>query len=131
MNTNTGNRVVLKIKGTTIGMAQNCSFDDDSGLQEVSGFGDVEVVEYVVGKLSHRINGEKYFVNSDTLKSLGMVPGADEWLTAPELTVEVVDKLGGTLELYTGCKFATHSRRYTKHAVTGENFSIQARHKST
>ena len=130
LNTATGNRVLLKIKGEIVGTCQNVSFDDDFGLQEVDGLGDVEVQEHVVGKLTHRISGEKYFVAGNTLQKLGFVPTSAEWLTAPELTVEVIDTVSGsTVENYTGCKFNTHSRRYTKHTVTGENFQIFARHR--
>ena len=129
-NTATGNRVILKLKGEAIGICQNVSFEDDFNLQEVDGLGDVEVQEHVVGKLTHRISGEKYIIAADTLEKLNFVPNSDEWLTAPELSVEVVDTVSGTtIENYTGCKFNTHSRRYTKHQVTGENFQILARHR--
>ena len=130
IGTGTGNRVILKIKGEAIGICQNVSFEDDFGLQSVDGLGDVEVVEHVVGALTHRINGEKYMVSADTLEKLNYVPNSDEWLTAPELSVEVVDTVSGTtIENYTGCKFNSHSRRYTKHQITGESFSILARHR--
>lgn len=131
-NTATGNRVILKIKGEAVGTCQNVSFEDDFNLQEIDGLGDVEVVEHVVGKLTHRISGEKYMVAADTLEKLGFVPNSDAWLTAPELSVEVIDTVSGaTIENYTGCKFNTHSRRYTKHQVTGESFQILARHRQT
>jgi hypothetical protein len=131
-NTATGNRVLLKLKGETIGICQNVSFDDNYDLQDVSGLGDVETQEHVVGHITHQISGEKYFVAADTLRKLGHVPTSEEWLTAPELEVEVIDTVSGTtVELYTGCKFNTHNRRYTAHRISGENFQIKARHKST
>lgn len=130
-NTMTGNRALFKIKGTVIGAAQNVSCSDDFGLQDVDGLGDVEAVEMVVGKITHNISGEKYFVSADTLRKLGLVPTSEEWLTAPELEVEIIDSVSGTtVELYTGCKFATHSRSYSKHTITGESFTLRARHKS-
>lgn len=132
LNTATGNRVLLKIKGETIGVVQNASFDDNFDLQDVTGLGDVETQEHVVGHITHQISGEKYFVAAKTLRALGFVPTSEEWLTAPELEVEVIDKVdGSTIELYTGCKFNTHNRRYTAHRITGESFQIKARHKST
>jgi len=131
-NTSSGNRVLLKIKGETIGVCQNVSVDDNFDLQPITGIGDVETQEHIVGHITHNISGEKYFVASDTLRKLGFVPTSEEWLTAPELEVEIIDTVSGTtIELYTGCKFNTHSRRYTAHRVTGENFAILARHKST
>ena len=131
-NTATGNRVLLKIKGETIGVCQNVSFDDNYDLQSVSGLGDVETQEHVVGHITHQISGEKYFVSADTLRKLQIVPTNEEWLTAPELEVEVIDTVSrSTVELYTGCKFNTHNRKYSAHRITGENFQIHARHKST
>lgn len=130
-NTMTGNRALFKIKGTVVGAAQNVSCSDDFGLQDVDGLGDVEAVELVVGKISHTISGEKYFVSADTLRALGIVPTSADWLTAPELEVEIIDSVSGrTVELYTGCKFATHSRKYGKHQITGEDFTIRAMHKT-
>jgi hypothetical protein len=127
-----GNRVILKISGQAIGTCSNVSFDDDFNLQEVDGLGNMEIVEHVVGKVTHRISGEKYFISAATLQQLGFVPYNDEWVTAEELSVEVIDTVSGeTIENYTGCKFNTHSRRYTKHQVTGENFQILARHRTS
>lgn len=131
-NTATGNRVLLKIKGTTIGVCQNVSFDDNFDLQDVVGLGDVETQEHVVGHVTHQISGEKYFVSTDTLRKLGFVPTTEDWLTAEELEVEVIDTVSGaTVEMYTGCKFNTHQRRYTTNRITGEQFQMKARHKST
>lgn len=128
----TGNRVLFKIKGQIIGVAQNVQVSDDFGLQDVDGLGDVETQEFVVGKITHTITGDKYFVSEKTLRALGFVPTSEEWLTAPEFEVEIQDRIAGaTVELYMGCKFATHSRSYQKHAVVGENFTIRCRTKST
>lgn len=128
--TMSGNRALFKIGGQVIGAAQNVNVTDDFNLQEVDGLGDVETQELIVGKLTHRIDGEKYFVNGDTLQKLGMVPNSDAWLTAPELEMELIDSVTGTtIENYTGCKFNSHSRRYGKHQIVGESFSMIARHK--
>lgn len=130
LHTATGNRVLLKIKETTIGIVQNATFDDNFDLQDVTGLGDVETQEHVVGHVTHQISGEKYFVKADTLQKLGFVPTTAEWLTAPELNVEVIDAVSGeTVETYTGCKFNTHQRTYTAHRITGERFQIKARHR--
>ena len=131
MHTMTGNRAIFKIAGQVIGIAQNVTFNDDAGLQDVSGIGNHESVELVTGHVSYSISGDRYFVSGKMLNKLGLVPTSDEWLTAPELEVEVIDKVSEeTLELYTGCKFGTHSRTYNKHTISGENFTIRALHKS-
>lgn len=129
-NTATGNRALFKIRGETIGAAQNVSCSDDFGLQDVDGLGDVEATEMVVGKITHNISGSNYFIAADTLRKLGFVPTAEEWLTAPEFEIEIVDKVTGeTIELYTGCKFATHSREYNKNTITGQSWSCRSLHK--
>lgn len=132
LNTMTGNRALFKIAGQVIGMAQNVTFNDDAGLQDVDGLGNHESVEFVTGKVAYSISGDRYFVSNQMLNRVGLVPGSDEWLTAPELEIEVIDKVNGaTLELYTGCKFASHSRTYGKHTICGENFALRALHKSS
>jgi hypothetical protein len=129
--TMTGNRALFKIKGTIVGAGQNCSVDDNFGIQTVDGLGEVEALELVVGAVTHKISGEKYFVNSDTLTKLGIVPKTSDWLTAPEFDVEIIDSVSGTTtEHYTGCKFESTSRKYGKHQIVGESFSIIARHKA-
>ena len=131
MGTSTGNRIVFKIGGKVIGLCQSASISDDPSMQVVDGIGDLEAVEFVPGMLSHRISGDKYFADADTLTSLGFIPKGVAWLVAPEFTVEVIDKVSGlTVESYTGCKFGSHSRRYSKHTITGESFEIMARHQA-
>lgn len=129
-NIMTGNRVIFKIKETIVGFAQNVEFQDDFGLQEVDGLGNLEVQELVVGKLGHSISGSRYYVSGKTLRGLGFIPNRDEWLSAEGFSVEVQDDKYSTLENYTGCKFATHTRTYAKHTVCGENFTIRATHKA-
>lgn len=131
LNTMTGNRALIKIGGTVIGFAQNVDIQDDFGLQDVDSMGDPETKEFVVGKISHTISGSRYHVSAKSLRQLGLVPTTEEWLTAPELEIEIQDAVSfATVETYVGCKFATHSRTYTKHSIVGENFTIKARHKA-
>jgi hypothetical protein len=129
--TMTGNRAIFKIAGKVIGVAQNVEVSDDFGLQEVDGLGNLEVQEYVPGKLTHRISGSSYFVVNQNLRQLNLVPESGDWLSSPEFEVEIQDALtNSTVESYVGCKFASHSRTYAKHQITGQSFQIYARHKA-
>lgn len=131
-NTMTGNRVLLKIKGQKVGFGtvQDASFSDDFGLQDVDGIGTPEAQELVTGKVSHTISLSKYFIAGKTLQKLGFVPTSDDYLTSGELEIEVSDKVSGVpLELYTGCKAATHARQYNKHVISSENVTFRALHK--
>jgi hypothetical protein len=130
LNTMTGNRALFKIGGEVIGLAQNVEVSDDFGLQDVDALGSPETQEFVPGKFTHNINGSRYMVSGKSLKQLGFVPESGDWLTAPEFEIEIQDNITfQTLEQYTGCKFATHSRSYGKHVISGENYSVKARKK--
>jgi len=99
--TMTGNRAIFKIAGTVIGVAQNVEVSDDFGLQEVDGLGNLEVQEYVPGKLTHRISGSSYFVVNQNLRQLNLVPESGDWLSSPEFEVEIQDALTySTVESY-------------------------------
>jgi len=130
-NTMTGNRALFKMRGIVVGAAQNVTCSDDFGLQDVDGLGNAESLELIPGKRTHTISGSKYFVSNKNLIQLGMIPKSDEWLTAPDFEVEIIDCISGaTVELYTGCKFGSHSRQYGKHSVCGEDFQIRSLHKA-
>lgn len=131
-NTMTGNRVLLKLGGKTIGGGtQSVDFSDDFGLQDVDGLGSPETKELVPGKLMHSISLSRFFIYNKKLVDLGFAPNSDEVLTAGDLEVEVIDNVSGeTLELYTGCKVASGTRSYSKHAITVESAQIRALHKS-
>lgn len=131
-NTMSGNRVLLKLAGKTIGGGvQNVNFSDDHGLQDVDGLGSPETQELVPGKLTHTISLSSFFIYNKKLTDLGFVPTSDEVLTAGGLEIEVIDNVSGeTLELYTGAKVASYSRQYSKHALSGMDATFRALHKS-
>ena len=130
-NTLTGNRVLLRIAGKTVGAGvQNVDFQDDFGLQDVDGLGEAETQELVVGAVRHTINLSTYRVSSKSLVELGFIPTSTEWLTSGALEIEVIDSLTSvTQEHYTGCKAASHSRSYAKHVICGESATFRALHK--
>ena len=123
----TGNRVLLRIEGKTVGDAvQNVDFQDDFGLQDVDGLGNAETQELVVGAIRHTINLSTYRVSGQSLIELGFVPTSDTWLTSGALEIEVTDDQGVTQEHYIGCKAASHSRTYQKHVICGGSASFRA-----
>ncbi len=131
--TMTGNRVLLKLKGKTIGGGtQNADFNDDFGLQDVDGLGDPEVQELVIGKVTHTISISRMFIHNKKLIDLGLVPTSDEYLNSGELEIEVLDKVTqAPVEVYEGCKIANWSRRYNKHVTSSESATFRARHRQT
>lgn len=129
--TMSGNRVLLKLGGKTIGAGvQNTDFQDDFGLQDVDGQGDAESAELVAGKATYTISLSRYFVYNKKLTDLGLVPESKDYLHSGELEIEVLDKVTGKpIELYSGCKAASHGRSYPKHVLSTENVTFRALHK--
>jgi hypothetical protein len=86
----------------------------------------------VTGKISHSFNLSQYRVSGSSLRTAGFIPEDADWLTSGDLEMEVIDNISGaTLELYTGCKAASHTRSYQKHTVCGENASFRALKRET
>lgn len=130
--TMTGNRALLKIKGTAVaaGIVQSANVSDDFGTQRISGLGTPEAVELVPGEVSHTITMNKFFVYNQKLKDLGYLPDSKEYLTSGELDIEIIDNItGATLEHYTGCKAANAGRDYSKHGPSTESITFMAIHK--
>jgi hypothetical protein len=119
---------LLKLKGQIVGAGvQGVDVQDDFGLQDVDGLGSPFTQELVVGKIAHSFNLSQYRVSGQSLRSAGFIPEDDAWLTSGDLEMEVIDNISGaTLELYTGCKAASHSRSYQKHVICGENANFRA-----
>lgn len=128
MKSMTGNRIILKIGGQAIGFAQEVSVTDETEMQKLYGLGDIEPVELVPGGVTYTITGSKYVVSTGTLRALGLVPEINDWMSDPGLSLEVIDQKGGAIiEHYTGCKFESHTRKYGKHTIVGEDFRLIAR----
>ena len=130
--TMTGNRALLKIKGTAIGagIVQSANVSDDFGMQRISGLGNPEAVELVIGEVTHTISLNKFFVYNQKLKDLGYMPESKDYLTSGEVDIEIIDSISGqTMEHYTGCKMASCGRDYGKHAPVSESATFFAIHK--
>lgn len=128
----TGNRALLKLKGSTIGagIVQNVDISDDLGLQDIDGIGSAESVELVHGKVTHTISLSKFFVYNKKLKDLGYMPKSTEYLSSGDLDIEILDNVTRTtLEHYTGCKIASSNRTYGKHAPSTESATFRCLHK--
>lgn len=124
----TGNRVLLKIDGQTIGFVQEVTITDQVEIQRLFGLGDFEPAELVPGDVTYTITGSKYMVSAGALRALGLIPESKDWLSAPGLSLEVIDQKGGaTLEHYSDCRFESHTRKYGKHTIIGEDFRLIAR----
>jgi hypothetical protein len=123
----TGNHVAFKINGKVIGMAQNVTFRDEATIQKLESVGYNTLQELVPGVIHHVITGEKFFVASNNLKSVGIMPDDDKWHSHPYFMIEVIDTVNNqTLESYTNCRMESYTRKYSKHSIVGSDFTIIA-----
>ncbi len=123
----TGNRAILKMKGEEVGFAQNVTASDDHGLQPVGGLGEPETQELVTGNVTHTISCSKFWIYNRKLNAIGVVPIKGQYLEGIEIDIEIIDESSGeVLEHYSGCKFASGSRTYAAHQVTGEDATFRA-----
>lgn len=127
IGTFTGNRALLKIAGQLVGvgLTQNADFQDDLGVQKVSGLGKPTGVELVVGEVNYAVSLSKMFVFDQTLIDLGFVPEEKNYLTSPDLEIEILDNVSGkTMKHYTGGKTASYGMTVGKHTPSTENVRL-------
>lgn len=127
-NTMTGNRALFKIDGKIVGSGvQNVNFQNDHGLQAVSGLGSAMPQEHVVGQIDYTITLDSFFIHNKMLEDQGIVPDENEVLTAGTLDIELIDNVTGTvLKHYTGCTVASYSSSFAKHSIAGQNATFKA-----
>jgi len=125
-STLTGNIILIKIGGTEVGRAQNCTADTDFGLEDVSGIGNVEVQEHVNTKITHTFTLDKFIINKKTLLELGIVPVSEDVLNMGVFDIEILTKDGTLIKKYESCSCANYGLRVAAHAIVGENATWRA-----
>jgi hypothetical protein len=117
----TGNLVLLRIAGKVIGRAQTADFDDDFGIEPVSGIGDFEPQEHVPLRATHTITVSKFVIDRNSLQQLGIVSTGEEILTAGVIDIEVITKDNKTVKKVESCTCRTYRLSVNAHAIIGEN----------
>jgi hypothetical protein len=127
-NTMTGNRALFKVDGKIVGEGiQNVNFQNDHGLQKVSGIGSALPKEHVVGEVNYTISLSSFFIYNKQLSEQGIVPDEKNLLTSGTLDIELIDNITGhLLHHYSGCKVASYSSSYAKHGISGQDATFQA-----
>ena len=122
----TGNLCLLKIKGVEIGRAQNVTADSDFGLEDVSGIGNLEVVEHVNLRVVHTLTIDKFIISKKTLLEMGFVPVSEDVLSMDVIDIEILTKDGHLIKKYMHCSCANYSLRVSAHTIVGENATWRA-----
>lgn len=93
---NTGNTMVLVIKGKVIGRAQSLQAQRSFGTEGVYEIGSIMPQEHVYNRYEGRITLERFLVRTDTLVDLGMAGLGEDILTKGVIDLAIFQKAGGT-----------------------------------
>lgn len=128
VKTQTGNRIIVKFDGQTVGLVQSVSMADDYGLEPASGIGDMHAQEYVPSQARHTVNVSNMVLKSNNMRLLGITPeNADAVLAGVVFDIVTQDKdTGKALRTYKDCSYASGSVEVQKHAIVMANAVFMA-----
>jgi hypothetical protein len=127
-NTHTGNRIIVRFDGESVGLIQSVRMNDDYAPEPASGVGDIHVQEYVPTMARHNLNVSNMVLKKASLRAKGLVPeNADAMLQGLVFDIEVYDKDNATLmRKYMGCSYASGDLDVQKHAIVVSNAVFNA-----
>lgn len=127
-NVRTGNRILVKFDGKTIGLCQSVDMRDDFSPEPASGIGQIHAAEYVPTLARHTISVEEMVLNTQSMLAAGISSeNADASLQALVFDIVVTDKdTGVELRKYTGCSYASGGTQVRKHAILVSNATFNA-----
>lgn len=119
LQTRSGNRIIVLLNQTQVGLIQSVRMNDDYGLEPASGIGDIHVIEYVPGMARHTLNVNAMVLSKGALMNIGVIPdNANAVLLGSVFQIEAFSKDDGTLvRKYLGCSYASGDFEIAKHAI--------------
>ncbi|HET7675836.1 MAG TPA: hypothetical protein VFL54_09970 [Gammaproteobacteria bacterium] len=123
VKTQSGNRLVVKLDGQQVGLAQSARTNDDYSPEPASGIGDIHVQEYVPTMARHTLNLAKMALIKTNLRARGLEPeNGDAILKGNVFDIIVQSKdTGAVLRKYIGCSYASGDIEITKHQIVTTN----------
>lgn len=117
-----GNTVLIKVKGTTVGRAQGLDARRSFGTEGVYEIGSIMPREHINNRYEGSITLERYLIKKNDLAKLGLTALGEEILTTDTIDIEVIDKTTGeTIRCYRGCTASEYSENFRVGAISGEN----------
>jgi len=127
----TGAKLELKVGGVVVAYANNATYTINHNMQPIERFGEPEVNEHAELGVTVEFSAAMFRVNAKAAVSLGMSPRLEEFLTQPELTASIKDKLAGTGGVVfvniTGIKLASRSGSVDARGVWTETLNFVGR----
>ena len=121
-----GNTVLIKYKGITIGRAQGLDARRSFGTEGVYEIGSIMPQEHVQNRYEGSFSLERYLVRTNDLAKAGVAALGAEILNRGVLDFEVIDKITNkTVRVYRGCTVSDYSENFRVGAISGENVTVQ------
>lgn len=123
-----GNRVLVKFDGKTVGLVKNLRANDDYSPEPASGIGDIHAQEYVPTFARHNLSASAVVMKTSDLRSAGiLIENGDEALEGMVWDLEVYAKDDGTLlRKYTGVSMASCDLEIQAHQICMHNAQMVA-----
>lgn len=123
-----GNRVVVKLDGKSVGLIQSVRMSDDYSPEPASGIGDIHVQEYVPSMARHTLTVSNMVLYVGAMREAGLAAlDGDDMLQGRVFDIEVFSKDDGSLlRKYMGCSYASGDVEVNKHAILMSNGQFNA-----
>lgn len=122
----TGNTILIKYKGVTVGRAQGLDARRSFGTEGVYEIGSIMPQEHVQNRYEGSFTLERYLMRKSDLAKAGVAALGEEILNRDVLDFEVIDKLTNqTVRVYRGCTISDYSENFRVGAISGENVTVQ------
>lgn len=119
LKTLSGNRIVVELDGKTIGLVQSVRMNDNYGLEDASGVGDIHVIEHVPSKAVHMLSVTNMVLFVGNMRDAGVAPvNGDAVLQGLVLDIVSYSKDSGQpLRKYASCSYDSGSTSVDAHRI--------------
>jgi len=117
-----GHTINIRIGTTIVGRAQGIDGERNFGTEGVYEIGSIMPVEHINMRYEGSFSIERFFVRDNDLVKIGLGALGEEVLRKGVLTVEILDKIKGTVvRAYHGCTIANYRETFRVGSIAGEN----------
>lgn len=121
-----GNLILIKVDGHTIGRAQSLDPRISYGTEGVYELGSIMPQEHVQLRYEGSFTLSRFLLRKDSLVEAGMVGLGEDILKIGIIDIEIQNKVDNkTLRVYRGCTFTDYTENHRANAISGEDATVQ------
>lgn len=127
-NVISGNRVVIRIDNTTVGLLQSVRFSEEYGHEPTYGIGDIDPQELVPTSAKYSVTASKIALLTDKLREAGILAlDSDAVLKGLVFDIAIISKdTNQELRKATGCSYTGGDFSVEKNAIIISNANFSA-----